>query len=104
MVGFELGLLVRGHEIILCSYIRVMCVMQVSPSLLFISSVDCSPRNGSLESYTSTTEGSEVFYSCDPGLVQEGRMRTENSVELKGSGHRQIAPYKTNQRPKLCSN
>ena len=30
---------------------------------------------GSLESYTNTTEGSEVFYRCDPGLVPEGRMR-----------------------------
>ena len=47
--------------------------------------VDCGPPsvpwNGSLESYTSTTEGSVVFYSCDPGLVPEGRMRavcTEN--------------------------
>ena len=43
------------------------------------SSVDCglpvAPRRGSLESYTDTTEGSEVFYSCDPGLVPEGRMR-----------------------------
>ena len=42
-------------------------------------SVDCgppgNPHNGSLESYTDTTEGSEVFYSCDPGLVPEGRMR-----------------------------
>ena len=41
--------------------------------------VDCgapvAPRNGSLESYTDTTEGSEVFYRCDPGLVPEGRMR-----------------------------
>ena len=45
-----------------------------------LSSVDCgpliAPRNGSLENYTSTTNGSEVFYSCDPGLVPEGRMRT----------------------------
>ena len=44
-----------------------------------LTSVDCGPpavpRNGSLESYTDTTEGSEVFYSCDPGLVPEGRMR-----------------------------
>ena len=41
--------------------------------------VDCglpvAPRNGSLESYTNTTEGSEVFYSCVTGLVPEERMR-----------------------------
>ena len=46
---------------------------------LTIISVNCSspvaPRNGSLENYTNTTEGSEVFYSCNPGLVPEGRMR-----------------------------
>ena len=40
--------------------------------------VDCGPPptpwNGSLENYTSTTEGSVVFYSCDLGLVPEGRM------------------------------
>ena len=46
---------------------------------LTIISVNCgppvAPRNGSLESYTNTTEGSEVFYSCDQGLVPEGRMR-----------------------------
>ena len=48
-------------------------------------SVDCgppvTPQSGLLDNYTSTTEGSEVFYSCDPGLVPEGRMRavcTEN--------------------------
>ena len=44
-----------------------------------VFAVDCGspgdPRNGSLESYTNTTEGSEVFYSCNPGLVPEGRMR-----------------------------
>ena len=44
-----------------------------------LPSVDCghpvTPQNGSLESYTDTTYGSEVFYSCDPGLVPEGRMR-----------------------------
>ena len=34
-----------------------------------------APQNGTLESYTHTTNGSEVFYSCDPGLVPEGRMR-----------------------------
>ena len=41
--------------------------------------VDCSspvaPWNGSLESFTNTTEGSEVLYSCNPGLVPEGKMR-----------------------------
>jgi len=41
--------------------------------------VDCgpptTPRNGSLENYTNTTEGSVVFYSCDPGLVPEQQMR-----------------------------
>ena len=45
-----------------------------------ISPANCghpvAPQNGSLESYTGTTHGSEVFYSCDPGLVPEGRMRT----------------------------
>ena len=42
--------------------------------------VDCGPpvvpQCGSLDSYTDTTEGSDVFYSCDPGLVPERRMRT----------------------------
>ena len=46
----------------------------------FIHVVDCgapdAPQRGSLESYTNTTEGSEVFYRCDPGLVPEGIMRT----------------------------
>ena len=41
--------------------------------------VDCgppfAPQNGSLENYSNTTEGSEVFYSCDPGLVPERKMR-----------------------------
>ena len=44
------------------------------------TTVDCGPpsvpRNGSLESYSIRTEGSVLFYSCDPGLVPEGRMRT----------------------------
>ena len=46
---------------------------------MFTSSVDCglpvAPQHGSLERYTNTTESSEVFYSCDPGLVPDGRMR-----------------------------
>ena len=41
--------------------------------------VDCgspvAPQRGSLESYTDTSEGSEVFYSCNQHLVPEGRMR-----------------------------
>ena len=45
-----------------------------------LTSVYCgspdNPRNGSLESYSDTTEGSEVFYGCNQGLVPEGRMRT----------------------------
>ena len=49
-----------------------------------LSSVDCgpliAPRNGSLENYIDTTNGSEVFYSCDPGLVPDGRMRTVCTV------------------------
>ena len=56
----------------------VLCLKQVSP-ILTLSSVDCgapkAPQNGYLESYTSTTEGSEVFYSCDRGHLREGRMR-----------------------------
>jgi len=44
-----------------------------------LHAVDCgapvAPRNGSLESYILTTEGSEVFDRCNPGLVPEGRMR-----------------------------
>ena len=64
------------------NYFRVICFKR---TLLSISSADCgppvAPQNGSLESYTITTYGSKVFYSCDPGLVPEGRMRavcTEN--------------------------
>ena len=48
--------------------------------MLCFPSVDCGPpvasQNGSLENYTDTRNGSEVFYSCDPGLFPEGRMRT----------------------------
>ena len=39
------------------------------------------PHNGSLESYSNTAEGSEVFYSCNSGHFPDGRMRavcTEN--------------------------
>ena len=43
-----------------------------------IITVDCgpptAPRNGSVESYTDTAEGSVVFFSCDPGLVPGQRM------------------------------
>ena len=48
-------------------------------NLFFYTSVDCgppvTPQRGSLEGYSDTTEGSEVFYSCSPGLVPEGRRR-----------------------------
>jgi len=43
-----------------------------------VCTFDCgpppAPQSGSLESYTNTTEGSVVFYNCDPGLVPERRM------------------------------
>jgi len=46
----------------------------------FTSSVDCgppvAPQRGSLETYTDTTEGSEVFYSCEASLAPVGRMRS----------------------------
>ena len=48
-------------------------------NFLFFFSADCglpvAPWNGSLENYTGTAEGSELFYSCDPGLMPKGRMR-----------------------------
>ena len=37
----------------------------------------CNPRNGSVTSYSGTTNGSVAFYSCDPGLVPVMRMRAE---------------------------
>ena len=47
--------------------------------MYFLISVDCgppvAPQNGYLERFNDTTEGSEMFYSCDQGLVPEGRMR-----------------------------
>ena len=45
---------------------------------LNLFTVDCgppgTPQRGSTN-YTSTTEGSVVFYSCDQHLVPEGRMK-----------------------------
>ena len=53
------------------------CMMIYIFSRKHLTSVDCGPpvvpRNGSLESYTNTSEASEVFYSCDQGLVPVGR-------------------------------
>ena len=47
--------------------------------LQYMFTVDCGapgvPQRGSLESYTDTTQGSEVFYSCDQHLVPDERMR-----------------------------
>ena len=44
-----------------------------------LHAVDCgppgAPQHGSLETYTDTTEGLEVFYSYDQRLVPEGRTR-----------------------------
>jgi len=52
--------------------------------MLCFPSVDCgppvAPQNGSLESYTNITIGSEVFYSCDPGLVPVGKMKSVCTV------------------------
>ena len=51
---------------------------QISP-ILNLPSVDCAspgnPQNGLVANYTGTTNSSVAFYSCDPGLVPEGRMR-----------------------------
>ena len=55
------------------------CQGEISLFSCLLHAVDCgppvAPQNGSLESYTVTTEGSEVFYSCNQGLVPERRMR-----------------------------
>jgi len=70
------------YFIILSLYIYIYIYIYI---YYLTTTVDCGPpsvpRNGSLQSYTITTEGSVVFYSCDPGLVPEGRRRavcTEN--------------------------
>ena len=46
---------------------------------LVIPSVHCgtpvAPQRGSLENYTNTIEGAEVFYSCAQNLIPVGRMR-----------------------------
>ena len=63
-------------------YIQYLKVARQEISLFscLLHAVDCgapvAPWNGSLESYTVTTEGSEMFYRCDTGLVPEGTMRT----------------------------
>ena len=50
---------------------------QIFP-ILNLSSVDYSPpgipQNGSVTNYTGTTNSSMAFYSCNQGLVPEGRM------------------------------
>ena len=53
--------------------------MKSSKFLFYSPPVDCgspcSPQNGSVTSYTGTTNGSLAFYSCDPGLVPVMGMR-----------------------------
>ena len=56
-------------------YISISTPMQS----LVIPSVHCgtpvAPQRGSLENYTNTIEGAEVFYSCGQNSVPEGRIR-----------------------------
>ena len=60
-------MLILGYEL-LTLYINVLpCAVDCGPP--------GDPQRGSLESYTATTEGSEVFYRCDTDLVPDGRMR-----------------------------
>ena len=33
-----------------------------------------APTNGSIEAYQNTTEGAEIFFMCNEGLVPAGRM------------------------------
>ena len=61
--------------------------------LQYMFTVDCgppgNPQRGSTN-YTSTTEGSVAFYSCDQYLVPEGRMRancTRNGWSPINPGH-----------------
>ena len=46
---------------------------------MVISLVHCgspvAPQHGSLENYTNTTEGAEIFYNCGQSWVPEGRTR-----------------------------
>ena len=52
--------------------------MSTTCELQYVFTVDCgapgNPQRGSTN-YTSTTDGSVAFYSCDEHLVPEGRMR-----------------------------
>ena len=57
--------------------LTVLCYSVILHSL---SIVNCSdpiavPRNGSIDPYQNTTEGAEVFFSCNPMFVPTGRMR-----------------------------
>ena len=46
--------------------------------MLFLPPVNCgdptAPRNGSINSYQNTTEGAQIVFRCDPGLVPAGDM------------------------------
>ena len=45
----------------------------------YLAPANCSdptvPRNGSVDPYQNTTEGAEIVFMCDSGLVPAGRMR-----------------------------
>ena len=56
-----------GGRLLALKFKRVLCIVDCGPPV--------APQHGSLESYTNTTEGSQVFYSCNQHLVPKGRMR-----------------------------
>ena len=55
--------------------ISAVCVINLLP----LHAANCSdstvPINGSIEAYQNTSEGAEIFFSCNPGFVPAGRMR-----------------------------
>ena len=47
--------------------------------MLFLHPANCGdpsvPRNGSIEAYQNTNEGTEIFFRCGPGYIPAGRTR-----------------------------